>query len=190
MSPTLLAARLNAAAIAGSPVTIVYRDDGRERTYRVIPIAATDRVLRARDVSSNLVRVFLLAQLTIVEEIEDPPAPPAPPPSPPSARDVLASVVDELQLLGWHVSRSSDRLAVHWRQANGEPLSAPTMSVARNAEAHAGRLSRHLQRPWTVVGPGISRARSFADLEKAMALFMSTARAHAPERRRRPPSLS
>ena len=191
MSPALLAARLNAAAIAGTPVTIVYRDERRERTYRVVPIAATDRVLRARDVTANVVRVFLLAQVTIVEEIEDPPTPAAPPPSPPRARDVLAGVVDELRLLGWHVSHSSDRLAVHWRQANGEPLSVATVSVARNAEPReGGGLSHHPQRPWTVVGPGIPRARSFADLDKAIALFMTTAREHAPLRRRPPPSLS
>ena len=189
MSPALLAARLNAAAVAGTPVTIVYRDDGRERTYRVVPIAATDRVLRARDVTSNVVRVFLLAQVTIVEEIEDPPAPAAPP-SPPGAPDVLAGVVDELRLLGWHVSHSSDRLAVHRRQANGEPVSVATVSIARNAEMHEGRLSCRVQRPWTVVGPGIPRARSFADLDKALALFMTTARAHAPLRRRPPPSSS
>ena len=190
MSPAPLVARLNAAAIAGTPVTIVYRDEGRERTYRVIPIAATDRVLRARDVTANAVRVFLLAQVTIVEEIEDPPTPAAPPSSPPSALDVLAGVVDELRRLGWHVSLSSDRLAVHWRQANGEPLSVATVSVVRNAEAREGGFSRRPQRPWTVVGPGIPRARSFADLDKAMALFMTTARAHAPHRRRPPPGVS
>jgi hypothetical protein len=179
--------------MAGTPVTIVYRDDGRERTYRVVPIAATDRVLRARDVSSNAIRVFLLAQVAIVEEIEeeDPPAPAAAPPhSQPSAPDALAGVVDELRLLGWHVSHSSERVAVHWRQANGEPLSVATVSIARNVEARAGGLSRRLQRPWTVVGPGIPRARSFGDLDKALALFMTTARAHAPLRRRRPPTLS
>ncbi len=190
MSPTLLAAKLNAAARAGTPVTIVYRDDGRERTHRVVPIAATDRVLRARDVSSNVVRVFLLAQVTIVEEIEDAPAAAATPPDPPSEAGVLGAAVDELRLLGWHVSLSSERLAVHGRFANGEPLSVATVWIARNAGTLDGGLSRRLQRPWTIVGPGIPRARSFADLDKAMALFMATARAHAPLRRRPPPSSS
>ena len=190
MSPTLLADRLNTAAMAGTLVTIVYRDDGRERTYRVVPIAATNLVRRARDVGSNLVRVFLLAQVTIVEEIAIPPAPGAPPDSPPRAPDVLAGVVGELRLLGWHVSLSGERLAVHGRYPNGEPLSVATVWIARNAGTLDGGLSRRLQRPWTVVGPGIPRARSFADLDKAMALFMTTARAHARMRRRPPTTLS
>jgi hypothetical protein len=190
MSSADLAARLNAAAMAGSTVTIVYRDDGRKRTYRVVPIAATNRVLRARDVRSNVVRVFLLGQVAIVEESEDAPASPAPPPGPPGAPDAFAGVVDELRQLGWHVSHSSARLAVHLRQADGEPLSVATVSIARNAGAQDGGrgLSRQLRRPWTVVGPGIAKARSFADLDKAVALFMTSARAHAPSRRKRPPT--
>jgi hypothetical protein len=190
MSPSFLAARLNAAAVTGVPITIVYRDDERERTYRVIPIAATDLVLRARDISSNLVRVFVLAHITLMEEIEDPAASAARPPKPRSEADVLAAAVAELRLLGWYVSLSCERLAVHWRQANGEPLSVATVSIARNAGAHEGGLSRRPPRPWTVVGPGIPRARSFGDLDKAMELFMERARAHARMRRRPPTTLS
>jgi len=185
VSPALLAARLNEAARAGMPMTVVYRDGYRETTHRILPVAATERVLRARDLASNEMRVFLLSHLEILEELEQGPSPAAP--TPPSEADVLAAAAGELRLLGWHVMLSNERLHVHGRHASGQPLTVPTASIARHAET-PGRLPRRLRRPWTVVGPGIPRARSFADLDKAMALFMTTARAHAPLRRRQPPT--
>ena len=79
-----------------------YRDEGRpETTHVVLPIAATSRVLRARDLVSSRMRVFLLAHLEIVGEAIEPRAPieaaPAPAARRPSPRELFAAVVEELQ---------------------------------------------------------------------------------------------
>lgn len=186
LSQALLAERLNEAAIARAPVTILYRDGSRESVHRVLPIAATTRVLRARDLATDRVRVFLLTHLVIVEEIADaaaPPPGPATPARPPSERELMAAQVDELRRLGWHVVVASERLSVHLRHSDGKPIKAAAAYVARNTGKGISRVA--MRRPWTVVAPGIPKARAIARLDKAIELFMTHARMHAPAARPR-----
>ena len=184
MSPALLADRLNEAAHTGTPITILYRDADRETTHRILPLAASNRVLRARDLASNQARVFLLTQLEILEEIDDAPAAAKALPSPtPPPGEVLASLVDELKSLGWHVSVSSDRISVHPSHPDGKPMKTAAAYIARNSETKANTLSRR-RRPWTVVAVGIAKARSFVTLDAAVGLFMTQVRLYAPSLRR------
>ena len=191
MSAGVIAARLNEAAAVGARVTILYRDTGRrESRYTVLPIAASTRVLRARDVASGRVRVFLLAHLEIAphESFPEATAPPSPPRAPMrTLEDVFASVADELKALGWHVRLTAERLSVHPSHPGGKPVSLAAAFVANNAVA--GRTARRTsrRRPWTVRVPGLPKARTFAALDTAVALFMAQARSHAPERRERKP---
>jgi hypothetical protein len=183
MSPAMLASRLNEAAQAGTPLTILYGDANRQTTHRVLPIAASNRVLRARDLVSNQTKVFLLTQLEILDEPDHPVAPLASAAAPaarrPSTREVLVSLVDELKHLGWHVTLSRSRLSVHPSYSSGKP-----MNIAAAYIAHTSRF----RRPWTVVAPGMPKARTFATRDRAVDLFMTHVRLHAPalrERRRR-----
>ena len=190
MSPSAITARLNEAAEAGTPVTIVYRDPGRPpATHRVLPIAATARVLRARDLASNEVKLFLLSQLEITAEVGEQqpavavvPAPEASPRRP--AREILASTAPELERLGWHVALLDDRLAVHMTYPDGKPMRAVSASIVHNRHANDPG-PRGRRRPWSVIGPGLPKARAFSTLEQAVAVFMDQARAHAPVHRAR-----
>lgn len=204
MNPAALAARLNEAAQAGTPVTIVYRDAGRpETTYRMIlPIAASARVLRARDLASNQLRVFLLSQIELVTPdtpsageppggppvapVEAPQVPPAPPtPRLRTAEESLAAIVDELERLGWHVVVRGTRLSIHLSYSTGKPMKTAAGVIAQNAAKTDAEPGRRRRRPWFVAAPGLPKARTFVTAEQAVALFLDHARAHAPSHRRR-----
>lgn len=66
MSPALLAAYLNEAIQAGTPLTVRYHDGAWQRVYTILPIMATTRLLRARDLVTMRWRIFLLRDLQIV----------------------------------------------------------------------------------------------------------------------------
>ena len=189
MSPALLADRLNEAARAGTALTILYRAEGGPAVrYRILPVAATSRVLRARDLASERMKAFLLDQLEIVADVD--PEAPAPPPAPsrPSDDELLAAAVDELRRLGWHVVTTRDRLAVHLTHPDGKLVKAPAAYVALNTPKRpTSRLVS--RRPWTVVAPGMAKAHTLARLDSAIELFMTQLRAHPPavRGRRRPP---
>ena len=186
-----LSALLNAAAQAGAEVTIRYSLGSRPTTHRIVPIAATGTVLRARDVNADRMRVFMLAHVELLDSPARPPIEPEPAPPaearPRGEHERLAALVETLKAFGWHVRWSSDGIAVHALRAGGAPMSAAAASIVRNAGGAAQ--TRRLRRPWTVMAPGLPRARSLGTLEQAITLFMRQAALHAPAlRRRRPPT--
>ena len=180
-----LAARLNAAAEARATVGIRYAVASRATAHRIVPVAATATVLRARDLDTGRVRVFLLQHLELIE------APPSAPALPPSQDDSslreherLAAHVRALTNFGWHVTLSSEGLAVHRPGPDGMPLSVEAASIRRNAGTAA--TIGLVRRPWRIVAPGRSRARSFRSLDEAIYLFLRQAAQHAPVFRGRP----
>ena len=185
MSFSELAARLNAAAEAGAPVTIRYALGSRATTHRVMPVAATGTVLRAHDLDANRMRVFLLAHVELVAGPAPAPAPPAQDEPRPSEQERLAALVQTLTNFGWHVKLSSEGLAVHRLGADGTPLGVAAASIRRNAGT-AGPTAL-VRRPWTVVAPGLVRAQAFHSLDQAISLFLRQTAQHAPVFRRRRP---
>jgi hypothetical protein len=194
VSPAPLTEQLNEAAQASTVVTILYRDAEARwppTIHRILPIGATKTVLRARELASNRVRVFLLAQLQILSDVPVPaPAPvakierPARPRR--TTREALASLVHELKRLGWHVTMRGDRLSVHETSPNGKPMKVAAAVIAtRPADP---REAGQRRRPWSVVTPGVVRGYTFASLDDAVELFMAEARRHAPALRDHRPS--
>ena len=185
MSFSELAARLNAAAEAGAPVTIRYALGSRATTHRIVPVAATGTVLRARDLDVNRTRVLLLAHVELVDVPVLAPTPPPEDASPASERERFAALVQTLANFGWHVKLSSEGLAVHRLRPDGTPISVAAASIRRNAgtEAPTGLV----RRPWTVVAPGLARAQSFRSFDQAIALFLRQTAQHAPALRRHSP---
>ena len=184
MSFSELAARLNAAAGASTPVTIRYTLGSRATTHRIVPVAATGTVLRAHDLDANRMRIFLLAHVEQVDVLA--PAPPPQDESPPSEQERLAALVQTLTNFGWHVQLSSGRLAVHRLHPDGRPLAVAAASIRRNAGMAAPK--GPMRRPWTVVAPGIARAQTFRSLDEAISLFLRQTAQHAPAFRRRRPT--
>lgn len=185
MSLPELAARLNAAAEAGAAVGVRYALGSRATAHRIVPIAATATVLRARDLDTGRVRVFLLQHLELIDA-----PPPAPAPSrspedeaPRSEHERLAALVRTLTNFGWHVQLSDEGLSVHRVGIDGSPLGAAAASIRRNTGTAA--TAGAVRRPWTVVAPGLARAQSFRSLDPAISLFLRQAAQHAPVFRRR-----
>jgi hypothetical protein len=185
-----LAARLNVAAEAGVPVTIRYTLGSRATTHRILPVAATATVLRARDVDADRMRVLLLQHVELVAAPARPgePATAAPPrkAAAPEDHERLASLVETLWNLGWHVRQSTDGIAVYALRADGTPMRVATVSISRNKPGPAQ--TRRLRRPWTVVSPGLPRARPFGAFDLAMRVFLREATLHAPGFRRGRPT--
>jgi hypothetical protein len=177
----MLAAQLNETARLGHAVFLVYRPDGRPQSMHAVrPISASRRVLRARDTITGEPREFLLAHIELLPEtLADTPSLAAPPRSDAAK---LAAIEDDLRVLGWHVLRSSDRLAVYRVPPQTNPMRLAVASLFRTP-ARSG--ARHVRRPWSVLVPGLSRASAFATLDNALELFMYAARAHAPRNRGR-----
>ena len=185
MSQPELAARLKAAAEAGATVDIRYALGSRATTHRIVPIAATATVLRARDLDTGRVRVFLLQHLELINPSAPAPTPPPPPEEerPRSDHDRLAALVRTLTNFGWHVKLSGEGLAVHRAGIDGSPMSAAAASIRRNTGTAA--TTGPVRRPWTVVAPGLARAQSFRSLDQAISLFLRQTAQHAPVFRRR-----
>jgi len=135
-------------------------------------------VLRARDLVTGEPRVFLLAALELLDE--DPRVNQGANAEPQTDAARLAAPEPELLALGWHVLRSSDRLAVYRVPPQMNPMRLAVVSLFRTPPR--GRV-RHLRRPWSVLAPGLSRASAFATLDNAMQFFMTAAREHAPRNR-------
>ena len=189
MSLAELASRLNVAAEAGVLVAIRYTRSSHPTTHRIVPVAATATVLCARDVEADLMRVFLLQHVEIVAA-SAPVAEPAPAPPPreqarPGDHERLASLVEPLCSLGWHVRQSSDGIAVYALRADGTPMGVATASITRNVP---GAAERRRSRPrWTVVAPGLPWEGPFGALDQAIAVFLREATLHAPALRHRQP---
>ena len=175
------------------PVTIRYTLGSRATTHRILPVAATATVLRARDVDADRMRVLLLQHVELIAA----PALPAPPDepatavppgkaAPPQDHERLASLVETLSNLGWHVRQSTDGIAVYALRADGTPMRVPTVSISRNKPGPAQ--TRRLRRPWTVVSPGLPRARPFGAFDVAIAVFLREATLHAHGFRRDRPT--
>jgi hypothetical protein len=177
MNPAMLAALLNEAAQMGRAVAFVYRPDGRPvTTHAVRPVSATRRVLTARDLVTGEPRLFLLTHVKLLEgdvRVSDPPANAAPR----TDAERLAEIEQELVALGWHVLRSSDRLAVYRVPPRTNPMRLAVVSLFRTPDRSG---VRHIRRPWSVLAPGLSRASAFATLDNALEFFKTAAREHAP----------
>lgn len=115
--------------------------------------------------------------MSLPERAERSPAPrPQDAPSP-SEQERLAALVKTLRNLGWHVKLSSRGIAIHVLAPDGTPTSLAAACIRRKVGIAA---------PWTVMAPGLARARSFGSLDHAIFVFLRQAAEHAPAARRRP----
>jgi hypothetical protein len=174
MSPALLAT-LNEAIQAGTPLRVRYNDGARQTMHTVLPIVASTRLLRARDLVTRRWRIFLLRDLEIVMDDGGMPEMASVPAASPqtSIIEALPAVIDELRRLGWHVAATRDRLAVHLTHPDGKPIKIASALIVLRPGA--------VRRPWSVVAPGLRLARAFPTLAEATALFMTQMRLNAPE---------
>jgi hypothetical protein len=186
-----LRARLLAAASAGEIVSIVYHRGSQPGTVReIVPIAISDEEVRARDLAAGINKSFKLAHLALAGAQTTAHAyDPAPPiEDTQTLQAALESHVAELRALGWHVETAETCVSVHRYFKNGKPRKGADVAIMFNEfaidawdDGHCWREEAvKSTRPYYVSSPTFDRARTFARLSLALALFLEEARKLAP----------
>lgn len=188
-----LRTRLLAAANAGEIVSIVYHRGSQPGAVRdIAPIAVTDEEVRARDLVAGTDKRFKLAHLelagpqTTARAYDH--APPPPVEDTQTLRAALGPHVAALQALGWHVELTDTSVSLLRYFKNGKLRKGADVAILfkeflidawddRNGWREEAVTST---RPYYVASPSFDRARTFARLSMALALFLEEARKLAP----------
>ncbi len=186
-----LRARLMAAATTGQIVSIVHHRGSQPGTGREIaPIAISDEEVRARDLAAGIDKTFKLTYVELagpqttartydrVAPVEDTQ----------TVQAALEPHVAELRALGWHVEVADTSVGVHRNFKSGKPRKGADVAILFNEFAidawDDGKGWREeavkSKRPYYVSSPTFERARTFARLSLALALFLEEARKLAP----------
>ena len=184
-------ARLLLAAAAGEIVRIVYHRGSQPGTVReIVPLAITAEEVRARDVAAGIEKSFKLAYLEMTGP--ETTAPAYDPAEPVEDGGTLQAALDphltELRALGWHVEAAETTVSVHRYFKNGKPRRGPDVAILFNEFSidawDDGQGCREeavrSTRPYYVSSPTFEKARTFARLSLAVALFLKEARNLAP----------
>lgn len=188
-----LRTRLIDAAAAGEIIRVVYHRGSQPGTLREIaPLDVSDDEVRARDVAAGIDKTFRLAHLQLAGP--DTSAPAYDPTSPEDNRtlgNALEPYIAELQGLGWHVELADNSISVHRFFKNGKRRKGADVAILFNEfsidtwDDGNGLREEAVKstRPYYVSSPNFDRARTFARLAPALALFLEVARRLAPEQR-------
>jgi hypothetical protein len=196
-----LTEQLTESIAKGSTLTIVYHGGSQPGAKRVIqPIMVLGKKLRARDVSTNQTKLFLLDKVEIVSVGYD---------APDYARitkvdnrtndlgEVFNMYRPDIERLGWLATASADAIRLFDPSAakqqkygvvgirrNLEPVLRITLNGVTTTEEQS------TDHPWFVYGPDVApgiigRAlepgQSYKYLTKAIRIFLSQATRHAPK---------
>lgn len=186
-----LRARLVAATAAGEVIRVLYHRGSQPGTVReVVPLAVSDDELRAHDVAAGIDKSFKLAHLEL-----------ATPGTAARAYNAAGPVEDgqmlqvafephisDLKALGWHVESAATVVSVHRYFKNGKPRKGAEVAILFNEfsvdawDDGNGLREEAVRstRPYYVSSPTFERARTFARLSQALALFLEEARKLAP----------
>lgn len=182
--------RLTAASRNGEVVRIVYRGGSQPGTLReIVPISVTNTDVVARDVATGITKTFKLAKIeseagAIGPQIYDP----GQARDRRSIREAIEAVEKELQLLGWHVAVSDNYASLHRFFKNGKPRKAAVVQVwfdeftVDGFDDGDGLGMQEVVRPSKLPYHACSirvPTRSYADLRKALLLFLDEAKALA-----------
>ena len=169
--------KLSEAIETGEILSVIYHGGSQPGSVRQLsPIKVTSREVRARDVSSNAVKTFLVAKMELIGSIlttkqYDPnvingnvePA---------SIEEAFQNQVEKLKGIGWHVELEKDSISLHSYFKNGK--------VRKGADVGITKYDENPSRPFYVYGPSLASARTFGKLSSAIELFNEESKTHAP----------
>jgi hypothetical protein len=188
-----LRTRLIDAAAAGEIIRVVYHRGSQPGTVREIaPLDVSDDEVRARDVAAGIDKTFRLAHLQMAGPDTSAPAyDTTPSEESRTLGNALEPCIAELQGLGWHVELADTSISVHRFFKNGKRRKGADVAILFNEflidvwDDGNGLREEAVKstRPYYVSSPSFDRARTFARLAPAFALFLEEARRLAPGQR-------
>ncbi len=188
-----LRTRLIDAAAAGEIIRVVYHRGSQPGTVREIaPLDVSDDEVRARDVAAGIDKTFRLEHIQLADPDTRAPAyDPTPHEDGRTLGNALEPYIAELQGLGWHVELADTSISVHRFFKNGKRRKGADVAILFNEftidawDDGSGLQEEAVKstRPYYVSSPSSDRARTFARLAPAFALFLEEARRLAPRQR-------
>lgn len=172
-----LISRLNETIGTGESLSVIYHGGSQPGSIRqLVPIKITSREVRAREVTGNAVKTFLVAKMELatsfssakqynpdIQSLRKEPA---------SIHEAFQDQVSKLTELGWHVELVKDAISLHRYFKNGK--------VRKGADVGITKYYDNTTRPFYVYGPSFASARTFGKLTSAIKLFHEESQIHAP----------
>ena len=194
--------RIRQSIGTGEVIGIIYHGGSQPGTFREItPIQADDEKVRAHCHTSHVVKVFLIEKIELrdIEPTADDLSNRWDPrrtrhPKFITIDDAFAALRSDLEALGWHVTRDTDeegeRIDLREFFKNGKLRKNYSASLVYQSTAtrlvvnEEGELTREATgprtRPWIVRSKQFKSAKTYADADKAIELFLEEARKQAP----------
>ena len=187
--------RLQEAIDAAEIVRIIYNGGSQPGTLRdIAPMSISNGKVRARCINSNTVKSFMVELIQVVDGKENPKTTEWSPNAKPTTQyEFLSEVLEKeknlLSGLGWHIENDRNRISLHRRFKNGNPMKGSDVSLDYEAFTYDSVLGpdgelheenrRKRQRPWSVRGKN-KHTNSYASLDKAAKLFIEWAKLLSP----------
>jgi hypothetical protein len=195
---------LRVVARSGELVTLIYNGGSRPGQARpVVPVSVSDDHLVAIEHGSLAKKTYWLDRIAAVElasglrATNEQAAPPvAPLPEVPilgALTEYIQYFHSELTGAGWHSYEEKNSFGITARFKNGQPKKTPSVLIRyldRSTETVFDLDARELrtasremtgrERPWRVDSWRFKEGKTFAELERAFALFLAEARASDP----------
>ncbi len=183
------------AARTGEVIRIIYHGGSQPGSQREIsPITVTSTETRARDISTGIVKEFILSKIELVDA--DSHAPNYDPTLPPQVEEfktieeALSGRVSELEHLGWHVDLSSDSISLFNVFKNGKLKKIPDITLSYNEYVDESYYDPNVDKmveekkkstkPFRLSAKNLPIARTFGHLSKAIELFFDEAKSQSP----------
>ena len=179
----------------GEILNIIYHGGSQPGTAREIaPIAIKDDKVRARCLTSNAVKAFIIDKIYFISGDSNSDLKDWAPDAQSlqkfeSIEDLYHQKSEQLQELGWHIEQTDETLTLHRRFKNGKPLKGWDLEISYNEFTYdlvAGPNGEFLkenirkrQRPWSVRATG-KDTKSYSNIDKASLLFIDWASDMAP----------
>lgn len=186
---------LNNSVKTGEVVHIIYHGGSQPGSSREIsPITVTPNEVRARDLSTGIVKVFLLSKIEFFNANSNSPI--YDPNAPPKVEDVrtieqaFIQKISELEKLGWKVVLTQDEIFLYSYFKNGKIRKSPDVYLSYNEfnidstfdlETNDFiNVKNKSTRPYRLCSKSLSTTHTFSHMSKAFDLFFSEAKINAP----------
>ncbi len=186
---------LNNSVKTGEVVHIIYHGGSQPGSSREIsPITVTPNEVRARDLSTGIVKVFLLSKIELFNVNSNSPI--YDPNASPIVEDVktieqaFISKITELEKIGWNVVLTQDAISLHSNFKNGKIRKSPDVSLSYDEFIIDSTFDLETNdfidvknkstRPYRLCSKSLPTTHTVGHMLNAIDLFLKEAKINAP----------